>query len=157
MKTINVKSEPINEGRYGRYFQLSKSLEVKIYKVRGVNKLNLKTVQSQRIIQEATIGLLAGSTTKSLVVVIYKGKQYLGILQKHISLKSSPISLKDIREAKKSLSKNNVLHGDLHSGNLIKKKSGFIVLDFDPEYAFFIGKKQAYYTVKNRLIKELKG
>lgn len=157
MKTLRVKaSTPVLEGRFGKYLRLSNNVGVKIYKGQGRDSINLDSHTSQRIIKEATIGVLSNSPTKGLVIVSYKGKKYLGILQRHVSLKTLPLNKKDVKKAKSELRKLEVIHSDLHSGNLIKKASKFVVLDFDPEYAFFIGKKQTYYATKHRLIKDLK-
>lgn len=156
MKVLKVKANtPYLEGRYGKYLRISNQEGVKIYKGQGRVKINLNSPTSQRIIQEATIGVLANSPTKKLVIVQYKGKKYLGILQRHVSSKNSVIYDSDVKRIKQSLKKKLILHSDLHSGNLIKQGRKIIVLDYDPSFAFYIGKKQIYYATKNSLIKGL--
>lgn len=150
-------SQLIKSGFFGHYFRVSKTKGVKIYKHGGhkTSKIDLSSKLSQRIIQEATIGILAQSTTKKISVVKYKNKYYLGIIQKHVTNKIDT-NRKDIKIAKSMLFKKDIAHSDLHPGNLLKTKSNIYIIDFDPTYSRFVGKKTTYYTVKNKIIKQLK-
>lgn len=155
---INLStSQLIKSGFFGHYFRISKTKGVKIYKHGGykTTQIDLSSKLSQRIIQEATIGVLAQSTTKEISIVKYKSKYYLGIIQKHVATKIKT-NKKDIKTAKSMLFKKDIAHSDLHEGNLLKTKSNIYVIDFDPTYSRFVGKKTTYYTIKNKLIKQLK-
>lgn len=157
MKIIRVTNNQLNnEGLNGLYFRISKRKGVKIAKDSGYvsPKLNLNSKKNQKIIKETTIGILAASATNELILVRYKSKYYLGILQNHITGKS--VQGLDVSKIKKSLNAKKIIHSDLHHGNLIVNKKGIHVIDFDPALSYFVGEKSTYYTVKNRLIKKFK-
>lgn len=157
MRLIKVSEKQLfGSGRFGNYFRLSQRMGVKISKIAGYANpaLDVTTKKNQKVIKEATIGILAGGPTKELVLVQYKNKFFMGILQKHIS--GSMNKSVDVSSLKKDLNKKEVVHGDLHSKNVIVNKSGSHVIDFDPDLSYFVGKKQTYYTVKNKLIKNFR-
>lgn len=157
MKIIKLyKKQIFDKGNFGIYFKISSKYGVKIDKKSGYKRknLNLKSLKNHKIIQEATIGKIANGPTKSLVIVYFNKKYFLGIKQKHISGYFD--NNLNILEVKKKLRKNKIIHSDLHSKNVILNKNGYNVIDYDPDFSYFVGDKRFYYTVKSSLIKELK-
>lgn len=158
MKIINLsKKQLVNSGRFGLYFRLSLRTGVKILKNAGYKEIpDVNSLRNQKIIQEATIGVLADAPTKRLAFVKFEGKYYIGILQRHVASRGSSKSA-DVLKLKKELAKKEVVHGDLQTPkNIINSRNGFVVIDFDPDRAYYVGAKSTYYTVKNKLIKDLK-
>lgn len=161
MKTINLKkNQLVANGAHGLYFKISARTGVKILKKQGTKKIpNLKTVKSQKVIQEATIGVLAKSPTKNLALVKYQNLYYIGIVQTHIvSIKKGKQEFNEsvVQKIKKSLAKNQVIHSDIFPNNVFETRKGFVLIDFDPDHSHFVGDKIKYYQVKNRLVKDLK-
>lgn len=157
MEVITLTKKQIhNQGQFGLYFRTSQREGIKISKDSGYQNpiLNLNSKKNQKIIKEATIGLLAGSATKDVVLVTYMGKFYLGIRQRHITGKFDQDT--NISKVKRSLNSKQIIHGDLHYKNIIINKHGPNVIDFDPCLSYFVGPKPVYYTVKNRIIKKIK-
>lgn len=160
MKTPVLKVSQIRgKGAHGLYFKQSPSKGVKItgkgYESRKTLKSRIKTSKKlQKVIKEATIGLLAGGATLGVEIVKYQGRYFLGINQRHLS-SNKEVTEKTLKFVKDSLRKKKVLHGDLHFGNVRFFKGLAVAVDFDSDYAIFVGKKNVYYTVKNRLIKKV--
>lgn len=157
MKTIKLsKDQLFASGAHGLYFRLSQREGVKIIKNSGCKKIpSLTSEKSQRVFQEATIGLLANGPTKKVVLALFEGRYYFGILQRHVTSVKTPTKI-DLLRLKRSLAKRQVVHGDLHAKNIIQTSKGNVLIDYDPDYAHFVGDKKVYYTVKNKLIKEAK-
>lgn len=157
MKIINLsKDQLFASGSHGLYFRLSQREGVKIIKKSGCKNIpSLTSEKSQRVFQEATIGLLANGPTKKVVLAFFEGRYYFGILQRHVIEVKSPSKI-NLLSVKRSLSKKKVVHGDLHPKNIIQTSKGSVLIDYDPDYAHFVGDKKVYYTVKNKLIKDLK-
>ena len=146
------------KGLSGTYFKVSSSKGVKIigkgYQSQEILLRRVKTSNRlQNIIKEATIGILANSATKTVEVVKYKKRFFLGIVQNHLTTKN--VSYKIVVEVQKDLRKRKIAHGDLHGGNIRWNKNQAVAMDYDPERACFVGDKRAYYTVKTRLVKKL--
>lgn len=157
MKTIILNEKQLfSSGRYGLYFRVSQRNGIKIIKGSGVKKLpNLASAKNQKVIQEATIGVLAKSPTKKLVLVKYKGLYYVGIFQTHVRTVKSKANF-SVEKIKSSLKKKKVVHSDIYVNNVLSTKKGFVLIDFDPDHSYFVGEKTVYYSVKNKLVKELK-
>jgi hypothetical protein len=158
MKTISLSDKQIHgKGSFGVYFRLSQRTGVKIIKGTGRKQLpDLKSVKIQKVIQEAAIGILAEGPTKKLVWAKYKGLTYVGILQKHITtVKTNNITF-NLKKYKDDLIKKHIVYGDLHKKNVLVAPKAYVLIDFDPDTSYYVGSKQVYYTVKNKLVKDLK-
>lgn len=157
MKIIKLtKKQLFDKGNFGLYFKISSKYGVKIDKKSGYKSkyINLNSLKNQRIIKEATIGKIANGPTKELVIVKFDKKYFLGIKQNHIYGHFDENL--NILNVKKKLIKNKVIHSDLHHKNVIINKKGYNIIDYDPDFSYFVGDKKLYYTIKNSLIKDLK-
>lgn len=159
IKTL-LEKQIEGQGKFGIYFKLTPKSGVKILKNSGYlsKKINLKSQKNQDLIKEVTIGLFAKQLTKGIDVFKYKNKYYLGIVQTHFNSVPKDFTINELKNAKKEIFKNKVVHSDLHDGNLLwnPRSKKIKVIDFQPSFAYYIGDKREYYRVKNGLIKKLK-
>jgi len=153
------KSQIQNSGLNGTYFRTSQREGIKLFKNSYYSPQTLlariKTRKLQIIIQEATIGKFAG-TTKSLEIIKYNGRYYLGIVQFHRGNPVHLVSSKVLNQVRAKLRQQSIVHGDLHGKNIVRTKKQYYGIDFDPDHSYYVGDKKKYYTVKNNLIKALK-
>ena len=161
MIILNKKNKVYASGGFGSYYRISKQTGVKIIRdnyFTSLKDLNSVIEKNDSVIKEASIGILADQLTKGIEIVKIGKKYYLGIVQKHFEQTNTyDLSVKDFDKIRKSLKKKNVIHGDLHEGNILfKSKSNYKVIDFDPDRSYYVGPKRNYYIVKNSLIKKIK-
>lgn len=182
MKLYQLKKRDLKgSGVFGKYFQLSSKLGIKIIGRGMKSKKNL--LKSKNIFlaaKEATYLKLAEKSGISpkvhdVVIARYKGKYYPGILMQHIKGKtvynydptidfkvtnhgviSSRGTKRPIGFVKSKLKKCKIVHKDAHYNNMIVNKSSIKVIDFSPEQIRFNGQKDHYDQINLLLTEKLK-
>lgn len=175
-----LKRQLKGNGRFGKYFQVSSTRGVKIVG-RGF-KSKKRLLNSQQVVmasKEATFLKLAEKSKVSplfhdLTIAKYKGKYYPAIVMEHISgiraydysdevfkvgSKGKISSKGKLAEKyiKSILSKQKIIHGDLHYNNMIVTKQNKVkAIDFSPDWIRFVGKKDYYMMIKNILLDKIR-
>lgn len=175
------KKDLKGSGVFGKYFQITNKLGIKIIGRGMKSKKNLlKSKKVFLIAKEATYLKLAEKSGISpkvhdVVIARYKGKYYPGILMQHIKgktaynydpygefkvTKAGVISTRGTKRpigfVKSKLKQCKIIHKDAHYNNMIVNKSSIKVIDFSPDEIRYKGKKEDYDQINLLLTEKLK-